>query len=91
MIKVDVAFAPDSQTQRLITVQVADDSCVMDAVQATGWQQQYPQIFEYSVGVFSQKVAWQAAIKTGDRIEIYRPLTIDPQNKRKLLSKSFKK
>lgn len=91
MIKVDVTFAPDSQTQRLITVQVADDSCVMDAVQATGWQQQYPQIFEYSVGVFSQKVDWQAAIKTGDRIEIYRPLTIDPQNKRKLLSKNFKK
>lgn len=91
MITVDVAFAPDSQTQKLVSVQVADNSCVMDAVNATGWQQQYPQIFDYHVGIFSQKVDWQTAIKTGDRLEIYRPLSIDPQNKRKLLSNKVKK
>ena len=73
MITVDIAFAPDSQTQLRLTLQLADDSRVIDAVNATGWQQQYP----------------QSAINTGDRIEIYRPLTIDPQNKRKLLSKKF--
>ena len=87
MITVDIAFAPDSQTQLRLTLQLADDSRVIDAVNATGWQQQYPQIFNYSVGVFSHKLDWQSAINTGDRIEIYRPLTLDPQNKRKLLSK----
>lgn len=91
MIEVEVAFAPDSQTQKLVSVQVTDNSCVRDAVNATGWPQQYPQIFDYSVGIFSQKVNWKTAINTGDRIEIYRPLRIDPQNKRKLLSNKVKK
>ena len=91
MISVEVAFAPNSQIQLLVAVQLADGSSVADAITATGWQQQYSQIFDYSVGIFSQKVAWQTPVKTGDRIEVYRPLTIDPQNKRKLLSKKFKK
>ena len=70
MITVDIAFAPDSQTQLRLTLQLADNSRVIDAVNATGWQQQYPQIFSYSVGVFSHKLDWQSAINTGDRIEI---------------------
>jgi len=44
MITVDIAFAPDSQTQLRLTLQLADNSRVIDAVNATGWQQQYPQI-----------------------------------------------
>ena len=38
MITVDIAFAPDSQTQLRLTLQLADDSRVIDAVNATGWQ-----------------------------------------------------
>ena len=37
MITVDIAFAPDSQTQLRLTLQLADDSRVIDAVNATGW------------------------------------------------------
>ena len=90
MITVDIAFAPDSQTQLRLTLQLADDSRVIDAVNATGGQQPHPPLFSTSVGALAHKLDSQSAINTGDRIEIYRPLTIDPQNKRKLLSKKSK-
>ena len=87
MIQVEVAFAPQPHTQWLISVALPAGSTVMDALIATGWQTHNQQILDYEVGIFSQKVSYHHPIKTGDRIEIYRPLIIDPQNKRKLLSK----
>lgn len=39
------------------------------------------------VGIFSQKKRLDTILLAGDRIEIYRPLTIDPMAKRKALSK----
>ena len=87
MIQVEVAFAPQPHTQWLISVALPAGSTVMDALIATGWQTHNQQILDYEVGIFSQKVSHHHPIKTGDRLEIYRPLIIDPQNKRKLLSK----
>lgn len=34
------------------------------------------------VGIFSQKVPLDHPLKTGDRLEIYRPLSLDPMKKR---------
>lgn len=39
-----------------------------------------------SVGIFSQKVSLDYMLKAGDRIEIYRVLTISPMEKRRLLA-----
>ena len=39
------------------------------------------------VGIYSQKVRLDTVLNAGDRIEIYRPLTIDPMAKRKSKSK----
>ena len=39
------------------------------------------------VGIYSQKVRLDTVLTEGDRVEIYRPLTIDPMAKRKSKSK----
>lgn len=39
------------------------------------------------VGIFSQKVALNTQLKDGDRIEIYRPLLIEPMTIRKTKAK----
>ncbi len=38
------------------------------------------------LGVFSKKINLDCLLKDGDRIEIYRPLTISPMEKRRLLA-----
>ena len=85
-IEIEVAYAtPDKQL--ILTVSVAEDCSVYDAVVTSGIIQKFPEIdLESSkMGVFSKLVAKpkQQTLKPGDRIEIYRPLLIDPKESRK--------
>lgn len=82
MITVQLAFAPKAETQLLTTVQVSDNGTVQDALDKTDWLQRFPDISGYAVGIFAKKVDWQTPLTAGDRIEIYRPLCIDPMKKR---------
>jgi putative ubiquitin-RnfH superfamily antitoxin RatB of RatAB toxin-antitoxin module len=49
---------------------------------------EYPELFieELNIGLFSKKITLEYQLQDGDRIEIYRPLTISPMEKRRLLA-----
>lgn len=86
--KIIIAFSPDSQTQLLQSVNLAEIRLPITArvlVEKFEWQKKYPQIYDYEVGVFSQKIDWDSNLKAGDRLEIYRPLTVTPMRKRQLI------
>lgn len=84
MFTIEIAFAPDSQTQLLKQLNVATGTTAQQAVEQSELLSLYPQILQYDVGIFSQKIAWDTVLKAGDRVEIYRPLTLDPMKKRLL-------
>lgn len=54
---------------------------------------QFPEeiIFEQPMGVFSKKVTLSTILHAGDRLEIYRPLMIDPMTKRRLIAQKIQK
>jgi len=85
-IEIEVAYAtPDKQL--ILTLRVAADCTVYDAVRASGIDKKFPEIDLDSskMGVFSKLVS-KPKIQTlspGDRIEVYRPLLIDPKANRK--------
>lgn len=82
MIDIQLAFAPTANEQLIVSLQVADGTTIAQAIAQTDWLLGYPQISEYDVGIFAKKVTWQTLVCQGDRIEIYRPLTIDPIKRR---------
>lgn len=84
MFTIEIAFAPDSQTQLLKQLNVATGTTAQQAVEQSELLSLYPQILQYDVGIFSQKIDWDTVLKAGDRVEIYRPLTLDPMKKRLL-------
>jgi len=57
-----------------------------DAIVASGLLSAWPQLdLEVSeVGVFSRILPLDTPVQSGDQIEIYRPLTIDPKEARRL-------
>lgn len=77
-------FAPDADTQLYQTLKISAGTTIKQAVEHLGWQTRYPDIFSLEVGIFSKKVGWDTPLKQGDRIEIYRPLTLDPITRRSL-------
>lgn len=88
-ITVEVAYAT-RERQVIIALQVAPGSTIGAVIQYSGILQQFPEIDvnNCEVGVFSKRRSMQDTVKTNERIEIYRPLVIDPKQARRLKAKA---
>jgi len=91
-IKVEVAFAaPDEQ--KIIELDVLIGTTIYDAVIQSGIIKIFPQIDMENdkFGIFGKAVKKpkEHELREGDRVEIYRPLIIDPKQAR--LNRAAKK
>ena len=83
-ISVEVAYAePDKQ--EIITLEVAPGTTAVEAVAQSGIDKSFPdlQLEGADLGIFGNPVGGGQVLQSGDRVEIYRPLTIDPKEVRK--------
>lgn len=82
MINVAVVYALPER-QRVIELQVEDDCTALAAVQRSGITDELSEIDWNTVvlGIFGKTidVPAQTGLREGDRIEIYRPLLVDPK------------
>ncbi len=91
-LSVEVAYAlPDQQT--LLSIQVPQGATVQDAIEQSGILSSHPEIdlANNKVGVFGRIAKLDAALREGDRVEIYRPLIADPKEVRRLRAAQGKK
>lgn len=79
-MQIGVAYSETAQ-QVWMTLDVPEGTTVAEAIERSGVLRQFPAIDleVQKVGVFGKLVKLEAALKPGDRIEIYRPITCDPQ------------
>ncbi|MBL4647558.1 MAG: RnfH family protein [Gammaproteobacteria bacterium] len=84
MVSIEVVYAL-ADKQALLNIQVPKDSTVQQAIECSGLLQQFPDIdlTKNAVGVFGRSVDLQHIVEAGNRIEIYRPLVIDPKEARR--------
>ncbi len=94
MIRIEVAYALPER-QMIIALEVDDNCSILAAVQRSGITREFPDIDLESAryGVFGTPVPDPAThlVRAGDRIEIYRPLLIDPKAVRKQRAEGQKK
>lgn len=83
-MRIEVAFAL-SGMQVLEVIELEDGARVGDAVAVSGLSSRFPdeQIDALPVGIWGHVVARDHALKDGDRVEIYRPLEMDPREARR--------
>lgn len=79
-MQIGVAYSEPGQ-QIWLNIEVPDESSVKDAIDRSGILKQFPHIDlgVQKVGVFGRLVKLDAALKPGDRIEIYRGIIADPE------------
>ncbi|MEW5890242.1 MAG: RnfH family protein [Pseudomonadota bacterium] len=79
-MQVGVAYSEPGQ-QIWLTIEVSDGATVREAIERSGILRQFPHIdlAVQKVGIFGRIVKLDAALRAGDRVEIYRPITCDPQ------------
>jgi hypothetical protein len=80
MFEVEVAYATPEK-QKILSVRLMPGSTVQDALDASGIEKEFPGIdlANAKVGIFSEIVERDTVLRPYDRIEIYRPLSIDPK------------
>ena len=90
-ISVEVVYAlPQRQIQ--VTLQVARGTTAGGAVQLSELPVTFPEIevARCKLGIFGKLIAADTVLNSGDRVEIYRPLTADPKEARRLRAKKPK-
>ncbi|MCF7521444.1 RnfH family protein [Neisseria sp. ZJ106] len=84
MLEIEIVYGlPDRQV--LLTVQAAEGTTVRQAVIASGIDRHFDGIDVHTVplGIFGKKVKDDTPVRANDRIELYRPLLIDPKEARR--------
>ena len=84
MMEVEVAYAT-VDVQRVLTVRVRTGATLRDAIDVSGILREFPEIDldQQKVGVFSKPAKLEQVLRSGDRVEIYRPLLANPKEVRK--------
>ncbi|WP_119328587.1 RnfH family protein [Cysteiniphilum halobium] len=92
MLPVEVVYA-DSKKQKLYQLECHENSSVKDVITQSGVLSDFPEIDlnVQSVGIYSDIVTLDHIVKSDDRIEIYRMLTIDPKDARRIRAEEKRK
>lgn len=80
------------ELQAVVPLTLPDGASVADAVEVSGLRERFPEleVRDDRLGVFGEKRAPDAKLADGDRVEIYRPLKIDPKDARRIAAQSRK-
>lgn len=91
-IFVTVAYADSSEDQRECKLELQSPVTAKDAIEQSGILEAYPSldISRCDVGIYSQSVSLDCTLKHLDRVEIYRPLIINPKDARRLRAQKKK-
>jgi putative ubiquitin-RnfH superfamily antitoxin RatB of RatAB toxin-antitoxin module len=85
-MNVGVCYA-EADRQVWLRLETPDGSSVEQAIRHSGILHRFPEIDlkVQKVGIFGKLVKLDAAVREGDRIEIYRAITADPKTVRRRL------
>jgi uncharacterized protein len=90
-IRVEVAYARPER-QLILALDVPVPTTALEAVKLSGIEEHFPEIdlANQRLGVFGKLCKPDRPLNAGDRVEIYRPLLVDPRVARRELAAAGK-
>lgn len=84
-LEVAVAYSPAPEAVDLVHLQLASGSTVADALRASGLLERHGLLLTDGLvcGVWAKIHTLDHRLRDGDRVEIYRPLRVDPKEARR--------
>jgi putative ubiquitin-RnfH superfamily antitoxin RatB of RatAB toxin-antitoxin module len=86
VVQVELAWSPAPRRVELLALALPEGSCVADAVRAGAarWLADGLSPDDWVAAVWGRRVAPEALLRAGDRIELCRGLQVDPKEARRL-------
>ncbi|HMT02806.1 MAG TPA: RnfH family protein [Burkholderiales bacterium] len=84
IIEIEVAFAT-FEKQKIIKLKIDDSISITEAISLSAIQEEFPSfdVLNMPTGIFGKKINPQSyKLRNADRIEIYRPLSKTPNERR---------
>jgi uncharacterized protein len=82
-ICVEVLYCPASHVTDRVAVRLPAGATVADALLASALAQRHLGLADLRVGVWSRPCERTTLLREGDRVELYRPLQVDPKEARR--------
>lgn len=86
MLRVEVAYRPKDGPADVVSLELSSGSTLLHALRASGMLERHAEIdpSRHRVGVWGRIKPLGEPLRDGDRVEIYRELTVDPKEARRL-------
>lgn len=86
MLRIELVYSPRAGEVQCIEMTLAEGSRLLDALQHSGVlsEAQMAQKSELKVGIWGRQMPLDTELRERDRVEIYRGLTVDPKEARRL-------
>jgi hypothetical protein len=91
-LHVAVACSPRAGIAIEVEVDLPAPATAFDALRASGVLERYPELSvgEPSVGIWGRVCPLDTGLSDGDRVELYRPLAMDPNEARRLRARRLR-
>jgi uncharacterized protein len=86
---IEVVYAL-ARRQRVVRLPLEQPMSAEEAVRASGLLEEFPELAGQvlELGVFGRRVDGPHLLRAGDRVEIYRPLKVDPREARRMAART---
>jgi putative ubiquitin-RnfH superfamily antitoxin RatB of RatAB toxin-antitoxin module len=84
LLSIQVIHCPQPGQVDRVDLQLSSGATVADALRASGLAERHPGLDAASVGVWGHVQPLDHPLRDRDRVEWYRPLTVDPKEARRL-------
>lgn len=80
-LQITVVYSPAARDVREVVLQLSAGTTVLQALQTSGLLQLFPVLDPLTLvlGVWGHKAGLTQVLQDKDRVEIYRPLSVDPK------------
>lgn len=80
-IGIELVYASEPRKVHELLLNVPMGTTVGGALKESGWQERFPELAsgDVTIGIWGRKTSVQAVLRNGDRLELYRPLRVDPK------------
>ena len=84
LLRVEVLWGPAPHATRRVALTLPAGSTAGQALAASGLLVEFPELAQAPMGVWGRACAAETVLRDLDRVELYRGLTVDPKEARRL-------
>ena len=92
IVRVAIACSPGAGRAFEMTLALPAPATALDAIRASGLFERHPELGlgEPLIGIWGRACVPETVLADGDRVEVYRPLTMDPNEARRLRARNLR-